>query len=161
MSDELGTCDTALGPHEKEPACENWKPLAAPAPKLEASAAKKVPICVDHAGCDACFAYEEYILAQKDAEIARLTQERDAAQKDVEYWRTLARKDAGGLAALELERVRAAITEAQWRSNHWPPLGALRTVESLTRWIEGRQAEQYEHTAELQRREKELSAKNS
>ena len=54
------------------------------------------------------------------------------------------------LAQLLDERELAVrLEEAEWRCNHWPPLGALLTVESLQAWIAERGAENQLRVAAL------------
>lgn len=43
------------------------------------------------------------------------------------------------------------LKEAEWRANHWPPLGALISVESLQRWIAERGIENAERIEQLKR----------
>jgi hypothetical protein len=213
MSDEWGICDLLGMPHKKDQVtagyvqpCVNWRPLV-PAPKPEDAEGRvltteelqgerEVYRAVKHFGQSTGNA--QYVrasliddlfqtLTAKDAEIARLTQERDAAVaatyrqaanhqlhhvfsvsdgKIVQSrcgcgqefspgaccaeWSAHIESLARGSTVLELERVRAAIGEAKWWDEYVTdeskPLAAVIPV------LEGR-------VAELQRREKELSAK--
>lgn len=43
------------------------------------------------------------------------------------------------------------LKEAEWRTNHWPPLGALISVASLQRWIAERGIENTERIEQLKR----------
>jgi hypothetical protein len=212
MSDELGICDLDTDqPHQRDCECVNWKPLAAPAPKPEASAkGQNIWEYLAHQNEDLARISKE--LAEKDAEIARLTQELEIAkaalrkaaldgltitqERDVlDEGRHFAFKQAAlavqerdaavalswdqaieacgqlGLrygivfdfsrlknppwsataVALELERVRAAIAEVKLMPHH----------DECIMMAENCGCYKGRRLAELQRREKELSAKNS